>query len=118
MKQILIIHGLTCISPPSTVYCSLMTWLGFRYAPRKKGYYVDGHEKPATIQYQWYFCKQYLGYEQRMHKWIQIPAEEAAFMEEKGEVTRGSSRRRVNRVFLGLRQEFLPAGFSDEEEKV
>ena len=40
LKQILITHGLTCISPPSTVY-RCMTWLGFRYAPRKKGYYVD-----------------------------------------------------------------------------
>ena len=56
LKQILIIHGLTCISPPSTIY-RWMTWLGFRYAPRKKGYYVDGHEKPATIQYQRDFCK-------------------------------------------------------------
>ena len=38
---------------------------------------------------------------------MQIPAEEAAFMEEKGEVTRGSSCRRGNRVFLGLRQDFF-----------
>jgi hypothetical protein len=52
LKQILIIHGLTCIVSPSTIYC-WMTCLGFRYGPRKKGYYVDGHEKPATIQYQW-----------------------------------------------------------------
>jgi len=49
---------------------------------------------------------------------MQISAEEAAFMEQKGEVTRSSSCRRGNRVFLGLRQEFLPSGFSDEEEKV
>jgi len=34
------------------------------------------------------------------------------------EITRGSSyRKRVNRVFLGLRQEFLLSGFSDEGEK-
>jgi hypothetical protein len=87
------------------------------FAPRKKGYYVDGHEKAATIQYQWDFCKRYLGYDQRMHKWIQIPSKEAAFMEEKGEVTRGSSCRRGNRVFfLGFQQEFLPSGFSEEEK--
>ena len=56
LKQILITHGLTCISP-STVY-RWMTHLGFRYAPRRKGYYVDGHEKPpATIQCRWDFCK-------------------------------------------------------------
>ena len=36
LKQILITHGLTCISPPSTVY-RWTTGLGFRYAPRKKG---------------------------------------------------------------------------------
>ena len=40
LKQILITHRLTFISPPSTVYLC-MTWLGFRYATRKKGYYVD-----------------------------------------------------------------------------
>ena len=34
-----------------------------------------------------------------------------------GEITRGSSCRRGNRVFLGLRQEFLLSGFSEEEEK-
>jgi hypothetical protein len=34
-----------------------------------------------------------------------------------GEVTRGSSCRRGNRVFLGLRQEFLLSGFSDEGKK-
>jgi hypothetical protein len=38
LKQILITHaGLTCISPSATVY-RWMTWLGFRYAPMKKGY--------------------------------------------------------------------------------
>ena len=41
--------------------------LGFKYELRKKSYYVDGHEKPATIQYRHDFCKRYLGYEQRMH---------------------------------------------------
>jgi len=57
LKKILITHGLTCISPPSTVY-RWTTGLGFRYAPRnKKGYYVDGYEKPATIQNRWDFCK-------------------------------------------------------------
>jgi hypothetical protein len=35
-----------------------------------------------------------------------------------GEVTRGSSCRRGNRVFLGLRQEFLLSGFSDEGKRV
>ena len=34
-----------------------------------------------------------------------------------GEITRGSSCRRGNRVFLGLRQEFLLSGYSEEEDK-
>ena len=55
LKQILITHGLICIRL-STVY-RWITRLGFPYAPRKKGYYVDGHEKPATNQYRWDFCK-------------------------------------------------------------
>jgi hypothetical protein len=48
-KEILSAYGLTCIDP-STVYRWLQR-LGFRYEPRRKGYYVDGHEKPATIEY-------------------------------------------------------------------
>ena len=36
--------------------------------------------------------EQYLGYEQRMHRWIQIPTEEAAFMKEKGEVAKKGFR--------------------------
>ena len=36
-----------------------------------------------------------------MHTWIQIPAEEAAFMEEKGEVTRGSGYKYSNIVEIG-----------------
>ncbi len=31
--------------------------LGFRYKLRQKGYYVDGHENPATVEYRKAFCK-------------------------------------------------------------
>jgi hypothetical protein len=34
---------------PSAVYCWLWK-LGFKYKHRRKGYYVDGPEKPATIE--------------------------------------------------------------------
>jgi hypothetical protein len=81
-------YGLTCVSP-STVY-RWMLCLGFRYEPRRKGYYVDGHERPATVQYRWKFCQRYLAYEQRMHRWIQVPATEANELEKSGEVTEGS----------------------------
>jgi hypothetical protein len=63
-KEILKEYGLTCIDP-STVYRWLQK-LGFRYEPRRKGYYVDGHEKPATIEYQKQFTTRYLSYEQRV----------------------------------------------------
>jgi hypothetical protein len=88
LQQILVPHGLTCVSP-STIYCWMIR-LGFRYAARKKGYYVDGHAKPATIQYRWDFCKRYLSYEQRMHCWIQVTTTEAAILEANGDVANGS----------------------------
>jgi hypothetical protein len=34
----------------STVY-RWMRVLGFKYEVRKKGFYIDGHEKPATLEY-------------------------------------------------------------------
>jgi len=45
------LYGLTCISP-STV-CRWLKVLGFKYEVQKKGYYVDGHEKEGTVEYQW-----------------------------------------------------------------
>ena len=88
IKAILRPYGLTCVSP-STVYRWMLS-LGFRYEPRRKGYYVDGHERPATVQYRWKFCQRYLAYEQRMHQWIQVPATEANELEKRGEVAEGS----------------------------
>jgi hypothetical protein len=42
---------------PSTIYCWLKL-LGFKYEPRQKSYYyVDGHEKPSTVEYQNSFVK-------------------------------------------------------------
>ena len=55
LKKLLKQYGLTCISP-STVY-QWMIHLGFKYEPRKKGYYIDGHEKPAMVAYHWSFCQ-------------------------------------------------------------
>ena len=96
VKEILAPHRLTCISP-STVY-RWMVAIGFVYRERCKGYYVDGHEKPATIQYRWEFCKRYLRYEQRMHRWIQFTADEAAVMEDNGDVARGAGYKEGNIV--------------------
>jgi hypothetical protein len=88
LKEYLRPYGLTCVSP-STVY-RWMIRLGFRYEPRRKRYYVDGHEKPATVEYRWAFCKRYLVYEQCMHRWIQVPEHVANELQGKGEVTKGS----------------------------
>jgi hypothetical protein len=61
-----------------------MKKLGFNYEPRKKGYYIDGHEKEATISYRWRFVERYLQYEQQMFRWIQIMQEEAIQLEGQG----------------------------------
>jgi len=44
--------------------------LGFWYEPWQKGYDVDVHEKPATVEYRKQFVTRYLSYEQRAHCWI------------------------------------------------
>jgi hypothetical protein len=48
-----------------------------------KEYYVFGHEKPSTIEYWKSFCKQYQGYEARMHHRVTV----------KGEVAKNRRRR-------------------------
>jgi len=58
-----------------------MNNLGFKYCQRRKGYYVDGHETPATVEYRRKFVERYLKYERRAHRWIQIPLEESRKLE-------------------------------------
>ena len=55
LKKLLKRYHLSSISLV-TIY-HWMIHLGFKYEPRKKGYYVDSHEKPATIAYRWAFCE-------------------------------------------------------------
>jgi hypothetical protein len=59
--------------------------LGFTYEPKRKGYYVDGHEKPATVAYWKDFAQKYLMEEVQMYRWIHITKEEAVRLEEAGE---------------------------------
>jgi hypothetical protein len=59
-----------------------MNQLGFKYEPQRKGYYVNGHEKPATIAYQKDFIQRYIAEEAQMYHWIQIREEEAVRLEE------------------------------------
>ena len=72
-KAILITNGLTKLCPV-TVYRYLVL-LGFKYKTRMKGYYVDGHERPATILYRDKFNKRYLELERRMFRLIYISKE-------------------------------------------
>jgi hypothetical protein len=51
-------YGLTKVCP-ATVY-KWTKCLGFKYETRRKGYYVDGHEKPSTVEYRSKFVKRYL----------------------------------------------------------
>ncbi len=76
----------------STV-CRWMKCLGFKYEVQKKGYYVDGHKKPSTIEYRKHFVSRYLTYERRAHRWIQIVAKESTEIENKGLVPRDSGYR-------------------------
>jgi hypothetical protein len=55
--------------------------LGFKYEAKKKGYYVDNHEKPETVAYRRHFIKCYLKYEFRMFRWIQLSLEKVKELE-------------------------------------
>ena len=80
---------------PSTIYRWLVV-LGFKYQTRRKGYYVDGHERPATVTYRKIFVTRYLNYEMRMHRWIQIPLSESTEMVESGKLIKDSGYKYVD----------------------
>ena len=67
-KVILLENGLKTLCP-ITVY-RYMVRLGFKYKTRQKGFYVDGHERPATILYRNKFILRYFKYKRRMFRWI------------------------------------------------
>jgi len=73
VEKVLQQYSLTSINP-STVW---LIKLGFWYETRRKGYYVDGHEKPRTVEYTKKFVTRYLQYERQAHRWIQITVLEA-----------------------------------------
>ena len=68
-------YGLSTIS-----IATIARWMhacGFRYKKREKHYFVDGHERPETLKYRPAFTKEYLGYEIRAHRWLQMTLEES-----------------------------------------
>jgi hypothetical protein len=83
-KKFLASYGLTCVCF-TTVY-RWMLKIGFKHETRRKGYYVDGHEKKGTIEYRWAFCDRYLALERRMHRWIQVPLKEAKRLKDENQV--------------------------------
>jgi len=84
-------YGLTHIDP--TTVGRWMRKLGFVYEPRKKGYYVDGHEKPATVLYRKKFVTRYLQYERQAHRWIQISLHDTQQLEEQCILAKNSGYR-------------------------
>ena len=60
-----------------------MQHLGLQYLPRRKGYHVNGHKRPATVKYCNAFTEQYVKYQQQMFQWIQLPKFEAMKLEKK-----------------------------------
>jgi hypothetical protein len=81
-------HGLKKLCP-STIYKWLIL-LGFKYEPRRKGYYVDGHEKVETVTYRNKYIHRYLQSERRMFRWIQVTADKSEELESGGLVTKNS----------------------------
>lgn len=59
-----------------------MDILGFKYEPRRKTYYVDGHEKPETVRYRSEFVKRYLRNELKCFRWIQLCLEDVQRLEQ------------------------------------
>ncbi len=101
VQNLLYEHGLKKVCP-STIY-NWIKLLGFKYEPRRKVYYVDGHKCPATNKYWNSFVQHYLTYERWMYRWIQVTAEESEVIQKKCLVTINSgykykSRERVNIV--------------------
>jgi len=81
-------YGLSSVSVSTA--CRWMKCLGFKFQVRKKCYYVDGHEKPATVEYRKQFIQRYLTYERLAHRWIQLTKQESIECENKGLVPRNS----------------------------
>jgi hypothetical protein len=94
--QLLKEYGLNCLSHTTTYRWMLL--LGFRHETRRKGYYVDGHERKATIEYHWDFCARYLSLEKQMFRWIQVPLEEAEQLQTLGKVANGSGYKYIDEL--------------------
>ena len=63
---------------------TVLNWMehfGFKYSPKQKTYYVDGHERPEIVDHQKKYCEQYLKDEIRCYRWIQLSENEVEKLE-------------------------------------
>jgi hypothetical protein len=82
LKEILYKHGLTKIF--SSMCYHWLRLLGFTYCAQKKGYFMDGHEKPATVAYPKEIISHYLTYKRKTYSWVRLPKTEALDLQENG----------------------------------
>ena len=80
-KDILKENGLHTICPRTVA--NWMNRLKFKFSPRRKTYYVDGHEAPDTVQYRKKYILKYIEDEFRCFRWIQLSEEEVKILEDK-----------------------------------
>ena len=66
-----------------TTICKWLEYLGFKYGPRKKCFYVDNHDSPANVAYRSEFIERYFRYERRCFRWIQLSEEKVIEIEKK-----------------------------------
>jgi len=78
------VYDVTCLATmdlPASVQALYTS--GWKHWDSNTGYYVDGHEKPATVEYRKAFITQYLTYESHMFHRIQIKLQEQHSLEKK-----------------------------------
>ena len=68
-------HNLTSLSMGTVL--NWMTLFGFKYSPKQKTYYVDGHESKENVEHRKQYISQYLTDELRCFCWIQMTEAEA-----------------------------------------
>ena len=64
-----------------TIY-NWMEALDFKYSPRRKTFYVDGHERPEVVAYRKIHVAKYIEEDFRCFRWIQLTEESVEQLEE------------------------------------
>ena len=80
IETILEDHGLTNLCQKTVL--NWMTTMGFKYSPKQKSYYVDGHERPEVVSHRKQYVSDYVHNKIRTFRWIQLPENEVNKLEE------------------------------------